>query len=179
MASSMAMVFMGKIISAILDGAQVLCSIPGSASSEKGRVSSVECRERIKSMTRQLFCLALCALLFALCSSVEAQQPAKLPRIGYVELGANPNNPGTSVEAFRQGLRGLGYIEGKNILTEYRFLEGERERIPSIVAELVQLKPDVLVTDGPPVIRAIKQATKTIPIVIVTSQDPVAAGYVD
>ena len=107
----------------------------------------------------------------------EAQQAAKIPRIGYVDLGANPNNPGPKVEAFRQGLRGFGYIEGKNVLTEYRFLEGKRDRIPSVVAELMQLKPDVLVVDAPPVIRALKQATKTIPIVIVTTQDPVAAGW--
>jgi len=129
-------------------------------------------------MRKGFFGLALSALLLVLSVSAEAQQPAKLPRIGYVDLGGNPNNPGPNVEAFRQGLRALGYIEGKNILTEYRFLDGNRDRIPSVVAELVELKPDVLVVEGPPVIRAVKQATKTIPIVIVTSQDPVAAGYV-
>jgi putative ABC transport system substrate-binding protein len=128
---------------------------------------------------KKIIHLALSALLFPLSFPAHAQQPAKISRIGYVELGGNPNNPGPKVEAFRQGLRGLGHIEGKNILTEYRFLEGKRDRIPSIVAELVQLKPDVLVVDAPPVIRAVKQATKTIPIVIVTSQDPVAAGYID
>jgi len=122
-------------------------------------------------------CLLLTVLLLTV-SPAQAQQAAKIPRIGYVDLGANPNDPGPKVEGFRQGLRGLGYIEGKNILTEYRFLDGNRDRIPSVVAEFVQLKPDVLVVDAPPVIRAVKQATKTIPIVIVTSQDPVAAGYV-
>src|SRR4030095_7863283 len=126
----------------------------------------------------RLLIFGLCAMLFPLCFPDWAQQPAKLPRIGYVELGANPNDPGPKVEGFRQGLRGLGYIEGKNILTEYRFLDGNRDRIPSVVAEFVQLKVDVIVVDAPPVVRALKQATKTIPIVIVTTQDPVAAGYV-
>jgi putative tryptophan/tyrosine transport system substrate-binding protein len=123
--------------------------------------------------------LSVIACVFVVAAGVaEAQQPAKLPRIGYVDLGANPNDPGPKVEGFRQGLRGLGYIEGKNILTEYRFLDGNRDRIPSVVAEFVQLKVDVIVVDAPPVVRALKQATKTIPIVIVTTQDPVAAGYV-
>ena len=117
-------------------------------------------------MRRRSTGFALSAIFFALCSAAEAQQATKIPRIGFVELGSNPNNPGTSVEAFRQGFRDLGYIEGKNILDEYRFLR-ESETEYQIVAEFVQLKPDVLVTDGPPVIRAFKQATKTIPIVIV------------
>ena len=88
-------------------------------------------------------------------------------------------DPGPQVEGFRQGLRDLGYIEGKNILVEYRYIEGKSDRIPSLVAELVQLKVDVLVLGPLPAIRAAKQATKTIPIVMVTTQDPVAAGFVD
>jgi putative ABC transport system substrate-binding protein len=130
-------------------------------------------------MRNSFFGLSLSAMLLALCLSAEAQQPPKIPRIGYVESSGNPNNPGPQVVAFRQGLRDLGYIEGKNILIEYRYLEGKRDRIPTAVAELVQLKVDVLIPEAPPAIRAAKQATKTIPIVIVTSQDPVAAGYVD
>jgi len=82
-------------------------------------------------------------------------------------------------EAFRQGLRELGYIEGKNILIEYRYAEGNLDRLPGLVAELVQLKVDVLIVINLPAIRAAKQATKTIPIVIVTSVDPVATGLVD
>ena len=117
-------------------------------------------------------------MLFALCVSAQAQQPTKVPRIGYCRTG-DPNNPGPLVEAFRQGLRDLGYVEGKNILVEYRYLEGNRDRIPGLVAELVQLKVDVLVATSPPAIRAAKQATKTIPIVMVTTQDPVATGIVD
>ncbi len=92
----------------------------------------------------------------------------------------DPSTPGPSVEAFRQGLRDLGYIEGKNILVEYRYIEGKLDRSPSLVAELVQLKVEVLVV--PLVllgIRAAKEATKAIPIVMVSSVDPVATGIVD
>jgi putative ABC transport system substrate-binding protein len=83
------------------------------------------------------------------------------------------------VEAFRQGLRDLGYIEQRNILVELRYVEGQADRIPSLVAELVQLKVDVLVSGTFPAIRAAKQATNTIPIVMVTAQNPVEAGLVD
>ena len=109
----------------------------------------------------------------------EAQQPAKVPRIGFVSAGGDPNNPGPQIEGFRQGFRDLGYIEGKNILFEYRYIEGKSDRTPSLVGELVQLKVDVLVLGSQPAIRAAKGATKTIPIVMVTTQDPVAAGFVD
>jgi len=115
-------------------------------------------------------------MLFALCRFAEAQQPKKVPRIGFLS-GTGPES--TNVEAFRQGLQDLGYVEGKNILVEYRYLEGQLDRIPSLVAELVQLKADVLVLVTLSSIRAAKQATKTIPIVIVTNVDPVATGLVD
>ena len=128
-----------------------------------------------KKITRRAFCSMLLALPFP----ARAQQPAKIPRIGFVSAGGDPNNPGSLVEAFRQGLRNLGYIEGKNILVEYRYAEGNLDRISGLVAELVQLKVDVLVSSNFPAIRAAKQATKTIPIVIVTSQDPVATGLVN
>src|SRR5262249_30321689 len=110
--------------------------------------------------------------------SLEAQEAGKIPRIAYVS-SAGAGDPSAPVEAFRQGLRNLGYVEGKNILVEYRYLEGKRDRISGVVAEQVQLKVDVFVVATPPAIRAIKQATRTIPIVIITSQDPVAAGYVE
>ena len=118
------------------------------------------------------------ALLFALCTSAAAEQPGRIPRIGYVS-GTSANDPEPQIEAFRQGLRDLGYIEGKNILVEYRYREGKADRGPSLVAELVQLKVDVLVLPPSPSIRAAKQATKTIPIVMVTTADPVATGLVD
>jgi putative ABC transport system substrate-binding protein len=109
----------------------------------------------------------------------QAQQAAKIPRIGYVSVSGNPNTPGPLVEVFRQGLRDLGYTEGKNILVEYRYAAEKPDRVPGFVAELVQLKVDVLVSSSSEAIRAAQQATKTIPIVMLTSQDPVATGIVD
>jgi ABC-type uncharacterized transport system substrate-binding protein len=108
-----------------------------------------------------------------------AQQPKKVPRIGFVSGSGDRNNPGASVEAFRQGLREVGYIEGKNILVEYRYPDGRLDRVPGLVNELVQLKVDVLVTVPLPAIRAANQATKTIPIVMVATVDPVATGLAD
>jgi putative tryptophan/tyrosine transport system substrate-binding protein len=90
-----------------------------------------------------------------------------------------PKISAIGVRHFGQGLRDLGYVEGKNIHLEYRFIQGDRARIPSIVSELLQLNVNVIITGTPPVMRALKEATKTTPIVMVTTQDPVAAGYVD
>ena len=129
-------------------------------------------------MNKKVISVALCALLYALCFYVEAQQPAKIPRIGYVSGTGDPSNPGPYVEAFRQGLRDLGHVDEKNIVIEYRGAQGKLDRIPSLVVELVQLKVDVLVLPIPSAIHAAKQATKTIPIVMVTG-DPVASGIVD
>ncbi len=117
--------------------------------------------------------------LLAVAVIADAQQPKKVPLIGYISGGGDASNPGSSIAAFRQGLRDLGYTEGKNILVEYRSAEGKLDRTPAFVAELVQLKVDVLVSTNLPAIRAAKQATKTIPIVMVTVQDPVANGIVD
>jgi putative ABC transport system substrate-binding protein len=117
-------------------------------------------------------------LLCALCSVVEAQQ-AKIPRIGFVSGGTEPFGSNPYFEAFRQGLRDLGYVEEKNILIEYRAAEGKQDLIPRFVAELVQLKVNVLVSPVLPAIRAAQRATKTIPIVMVTLVDPVAEGLVD
>jgi putative ABC transport system substrate-binding protein len=134
-------------------------------------------------MKKKITGLTFSAFLFALCVSVEAQQPARIPRIGYVSGSGSSSNPGPYVEALRQGLRDLGHVDGKNIVIEYRGAggaEGKADPIPSLVNELVQLKVDVLVV--PPVlsaIRAAKQATKTIPIVMVTQADPVATGIIE
>jgi putative ABC transport system substrate-binding protein len=108
-----------------------------------------------------------------------AQQPETIPRIGYVSGAGDTQNPPPHIRAFQKGLRDLGYTEGKNILIEYRYIEGKVDRIPSLVAELVQLKVDVLVSLSTPGIRAAKQATKTIPIVMVINDDPVAAGLIE
>ncbi|HEX7233028.1 MAG TPA: ABC transporter substrate-binding protein [Candidatus Binatia bacterium] len=121
----------------------------------------------------------LTAIFFAFCSSVEAQQPKKIPRIGYVSDSGEPSSPGPQIEAFRQGLRDLGYVEGQNIFVEYRYGEGQSNRYASLVTELLQLKVDVLVVRALPSIRAAKQATQTIPIVMVTTQDPMATGLID
>jgi putative ABC transport system substrate-binding protein len=110
----------------------------------------------------------------------EAQQPTKIPRIGYVSTTGNASNQGPYVEALRQGLRDLGHVDGKNIVIEYRGAEGKGDSIPSLVNELVQLQVDVLVVPTSlSAIRAAKQATKTIPIVMVALVDPVANGLVD
>jgi putative ABC transport system substrate-binding protein len=105
------------------------------------------------------------------------RQPTKIPRIGYLSGRSGPPDP--SAEAFLRGLRELGYVERKNILIEYRYVQGKLDQIPGLVAELVQLKVDVLVSPFSATIRAAKQATGTIPIVMVTTLDPVAAGLVD
>src|SRR5206468_2671687 len=121
-------------------------------------------------MTKKILLLALCSLLLALGFSAQAQQPKKVPRIGFVTSG-DSSTPSPNLEAFRQGLRNLGYIEGKNFVIEYRGAEGKLDRIPGLVAELVQLKVDVLVSGTLPAIRAAKEATKAIPIVMVTAQN--------
>ena len=97
-------------------------------------------------MRKTILRVALCAMALAFCSSAEAQQSGKIPRIGYVRVVGVPSIPGPNVKAFRQGLKDLGYVEGKNILIEFRYAEGKPDRVPSLVAELVQLKVDVLVS---------------------------------
>lgn len=121
---------------------------------------------------------ALYAMLFVLCSLVEAQQPAKVYRLGFVSSSSRDQSP--REDAFRRGLRELGYVEGKNVVIEYRYAQGKSDRLPALVAELVRLKVDVIVTSGaPPVIRAAQQATRTIPIVMPgVVVDPVMAGFV-
>jgi putative tryptophan/tyrosine transport system substrate-binding protein len=115
-------------------------------------------------------------LLFS-ASGAQAEQSNKLPRIGYISGTLDIRNAG--FEALRQGLRDLGYIEGKNVAIEYRYTEGKRERISEFVTELLKLPVDVLVSPTPSVIRAARDATKTVPIIMVTTSDPVATGIVD
>ena len=107
----------------------------------------------------------------------EAQQPKKVPRIGFLS-GVSPSAISARIEAFRQGLRELGYVEGKNIVIEWRYAEGKLDRLPALAAELVRLKVDVIVTGGPPATRSAKQATATIPIVMAFDDDPVGSGFV-
>jgi putative tryptophan/tyrosine transport system substrate-binding protein len=128
-------------------------------------------------MNRKIFCFALGAMLFALCSSVEPQQPKKVPRIVYLAASPAAANAGR-LAAFRQGLREIGYVEGENILIEDRYAEGKFDRLPALAAELVRLKVDVIITAGPPVTRAVKEATAKIPVVMAQDGDPVGNGFV-
>jgi ABC-type uncharacterized transport system substrate-binding protein len=128
-------------------------------------------------MRNNVLYLALCALLLALSYRVEAQQPAKVPRIGFLAPGS-PVSDSPRIDPFRQGLRELGYTEGQNIVIELRFAEGKSERLPALVAELIQLKVDVIVLSGTPAAQVAKRATTTIPIVMGTSADPVETALV-
>jgi len=128
-------------------------------------------------MNRKFSYLALVAMLFALCGSVEAQQPKKVPRIGFLITGSRTTEA-DRIEAFSQGLRELGYIDEKNIKIEYRFAEGVPERQPGLAEELVRLNVDVIVAPNTLAVEAAKQATTTIPIVFPGVADPVAFGFV-
>jgi putative ABC transport system substrate-binding protein len=109
----------------------------------------------------------------------EAQQTTKaMPRIGFISSTGAPGSSSPLFEAFRLGLRDLGYVDGKNVFVELRYAEGRLDRMPALVSQLVQQKVDVIVAPNNVLIRAAKEATKTIPIVMVTTVDPVAAGYV-
>ncbi len=110
-------------------------------------------------------------------SPAAAQQTAKVPRIGYLSAGSASTNSGR-LEAFRQGLRALGYLEGKNIVVEYRWAEGSRNRLPELANDLVRLNVDVIVTAGSTSTRPAKEATATIPIVMAQDSDPVGNGFV-
>jgi len=129
-------------------------------------------------MTKRIIFLALCSLLLAPCSAVEAQQPAKFFRIGFL----SPFSPSATAlwhQAFLQGLRDLGWVEGKNLSIEYRYAEGRRDRLPDLVADLVRLKVDIIVASVNTDALVAKKATRTIPIVMASAGDPVATGLVD
>ena len=127
-------------------------------------------------MRKNVIRLAFCAMLFALCFPADAQQPKKVARIGYLST-TDPANDSARAEAIRLALRELGYIEGQNIAIEYRYAEGKPDRYPELAAELVRLKVDIIVVAEGPRIRAAKNATKTIPIVMMgAGTDPVEAG---
>jgi ABC-type uncharacterized transport system substrate-binding protein len=128
-------------------------------------------------MTQKIFALPLCAMLFALCSSAQAQQTGKILRIGFLDNGTASGSAGL-VEAFWQEMRKLGWIEGKNITIEYRFAEQKNERLAEFAADLVRLKVDLIVGAGGPAASAAKKATTTVPIVIVGVGDPVGQGLV-
>ena len=126
-------------------------------------------------MKKKITVLTLCAMLLALGFPLEAQQAGKVPRIGFL-VASSPSFYSSRIEAFRQGLRELGYVEGKNIAIEYRFAEGNEDRLRELAAELVRLKVDIIVAAASA--SAARDATKTIPIVFAASADPVASGIV-
>jgi len=121
--------------------------------------------------------VALSAVLFALCASAQAQQPKKVRRIGYLSV-LSPSSDSARFEAFLRGLRALGYIEGQSMIIEFRYAEGKLARLPDLAGQLARAKVDVIVVGGSTAIRAMKNATKVIPIVMAHGSDPVALGYV-
>jgi putative ABC transport system substrate-binding protein len=143
-------------------------------------VSSVEWKEQRKAMKRKITVFTLGSMLLALCSSASAQQPKKLTRIGYLS-SQDPAYESARAEGIRLALRDLGYIEGQNIAIDYRYSEGKTDRAPELVAELVRLNVDILVVAGGiHWIRAAKDATKAIPVVMAgVGNDPVEAGLIE
>jgi putative tryptophan/tyrosine transport system substrate-binding protein len=140
---------------------------------------SKTCTELSRSI-ENLKWLGLSVIVFVLVMggvAARAQQPTKIPPIGYLTTSSLSANA-VRIEAFQQGLRELGYVEGKNIVIEWRSAEGKLDRVPALAAELVRLKVDVIVTGGPQSTRAAKEATITIPIVMAFDSDPVGSGFV-
>src|SRR5215510_9280825 len=127
-------------------------------------------------MIKTIIGLSLGSILWVVGLTAQAQQPMKMARIGYLNPG-DPVSRTYRTEAFRQGLKELGYIEGKNIIIEYRFAEAKPDRLPELARELVALKVDIIFAGGHPATEAAKNATQTIPIVT-SSQDPVSSGFV-
>jgi putative ABC transport system substrate-binding protein len=128
-------------------------------------------------MERRTFLALLPGGLLAVSRAAVAQTPGKVYRIGIIVTAA-PNETGHVIKALDEGLRELGYVEGRNIVLERRFAEGRQERLPALAEELIGLNVVVIVTGSNPVVAAVKQATATIPIVMAVSRDPVGAGFV-
>jgi len=128
-------------------------------------------------MNRQMLVLFVATVILAFVHPAEAQQPTKVPRIGFLSA-VSPSTISDRVEAFQQGLGEFGYVEGKNIVIEWRYAEGKADRLPGLAAELVRLKVDLIVTSGAPGTRSAKEATHTIPIVMAQDNDPVGNGFV-
>ena len=131
----------------------------------------------MNSMFGKNFVWLLATALLTTASLAAAQQSTRMPRIGFL-VATNPSVTSARIEAFHQGLRALGYVEGTSIVIEFRFAEGKLARVPALAAELVSLNVDVIVTGGATDTRAAREATKTIPIVMAQDNDPVAGGHV-
>jgi putative tryptophan/tyrosine transport system substrate-binding protein len=130
-----------------------------------------------KISPRSTCAFVLAAFLFVLVQLTQAQQPTKIPRIGYLSVSSRSAMTART-EAFRQGLRELGYVEGKNIVIEWRYGQEKPDRVSELAAELARLKVDVIVSGGNSATQAVKKATNTIPILMTQSSDPVASGFV-
>jgi putative ABC transport system substrate-binding protein len=128
-------------------------------------------------MTTKIVLIVLCVMFFALCCAAEAQPPAKIYRIGYLAPGS-ASALGARMDAFRQGLRELGYVEGKNIFIERRHADGKLDRLPAIAAQLVRLKVEVIVTGGSASTRAAQETTSANPIVMTQDPDPIGSGFI-
>ena len=128
-------------------------------------------------MRKKIFSLALSTMLFALCFSAEAQEPRKIPRIGFLSASSRSTS-GPLYAAFLEGLQQIGFVEGKNIIIDSRWADGKAERLPELAAELIRLKVDIIVVGPVQPALAAKKATTTIPIVITTVADPVEFGLV-
>ena len=118
-------------------------------------------------MSKKIYSLLLATFFSAIAPFAQAQQPSKIHRIGVLSGGVPGSSP--DIEAFRQGLRDLGYVEGKNLIIEYRYTERKADRYPDLVSDLVRLKVDVIIADGTGATMAAKKATSTIPIVMTSS----------
>jgi len=128
-------------------------------------------------MNKRIVGVVLATVILTFFHLAQAQQPTNVPRIGFL-FSTSPSPSSARLEAFRQGLRELGYVEGKNIAIEYRYAEGKLDLLPALAADLVRLKVDVIVTGGQGITRAAKEATQTIPIVMTQDRDPVGNGFV-
>jgi putative ABC transport system substrate-binding protein len=127
-------------------------------------------------MKKKVTLLSLCCMLLAICFQAEAQK-SKVARIGIL-FGASPSANAGRIEAFRKGLRELGYVEGQNIVVEDRYADGKLDRLPALASELLGINVNLIVTAGPAVTRPVKEATNTIPIVMAFDSDPVGSGFV-
>jgi ABC-type uncharacterized transport system substrate-binding protein len=128
-------------------------------------------------MNKKVVTILVATLILSFAFSVRAQQPGRVPRIGFL-IASSPSAMAPRLDAFQQGLRELGYVEGKNLVIERRHADGKSDHLPALAAELVSLNVDVIVTSGPTATGPAKEATSTIPIVMTFDDDPVASGFV-
>src|SRR5437773_483692 len=148
-----------------------------SSSSRCHNLKSKACPEQCRRIQNLKLAGFLAVFLVVGVGLAQTQQPKKVPRIGYL-VGQSRSTASVRIDPFRQGLRELGYVEGKNIVSEWRFAEEKLDRLPALAAELVRLKVDLIVTAGPIPTRSAKEATSRIPIVMAQDPDPVGNGFV-